>query len=68
MFAGTVVFVYAGTALAQVESIGDVLSPQLIAAFVALGFFRWRLKKQLNMSVASALRRLTITKETNGQI
>ena len=62
MFAGTVVFVYAGTALAQVESIGDVLSPQLIAAFVAWGFFRWRLKKQLNMSVASALRRLTITK------
>ena len=47
MFAGTVVFVYAGTALAQVESIGDVLSPQLIAAFVALGVFPLAAKKTI---------------------
>ena len=47
MLAGTVVFVYAGTALAQVESVSDVLSPQLIAAFVALGVFPLAAKKAI---------------------
>ena len=45
MLAGTVVFVYAGTALAQIESIKDILSPQLIAAFIALGVFPLAAKK-----------------------
>jgi len=39
MLAGTFVFVFAGTQLAQVESLGDVLSPGLIAALSLLGLF-----------------------------
>jgi uncharacterized membrane protein YdjX (TVP38/TMEM64 family) len=39
MLAGTVVYVFAGTQLASVESIGDVLSPGLIAALSLLGLF-----------------------------
>ncbi len=45
MLAGTAVYVYAGTQLAQIESLGDVLSPGLIGAFVLLGLLpllmRW---------------------------
>jgi uncharacterized membrane protein YdjX (TVP38/TMEM64 family) len=45
MLAGTVVFVFAGTQLAEVRSVGDVLSPGLIAALSLLGAFpllsRW---------------------------
>ncbi|MDQ3511240.1 MAG: FAD-dependent oxidoreductase [Pseudomonadota bacterium] len=49
MLPGTIVYVYAGTQLAQIESAGDVLSPGLIAAFALLGllplimriFTRW---------------------------
>ena len=37
MLPGTLVFVYAGTQLARIDSLGDVLSPGLLAAFVALG-------------------------------
>ncbi|MGQ0799677.1 MAG: FAD-dependent oxidoreductase [Pseudomarimonas sp.] len=37
MLPGTIAFVYAGTQLAQIESLRDVLSPGLIAAFVAIG-------------------------------
>ncbi len=39
MLAGTAVFVNAGTRLAQVESTADILSPELICAFVLLGVF-----------------------------
>jgi uncharacterized membrane protein YdjX (TVP38/TMEM64 family) len=39
MLAGTVVFVFAGTQLARVESLADVLSPGLIAALTLLGVF-----------------------------
>jgi len=39
MFAGTIFFVFAGTQLAQVSSIGDVLSPPLIVALTLLGLF-----------------------------
>ena len=39
MFAGTIFFVFAGTQLAQVSSIGDVLSPGLIGALTLLGLF-----------------------------
>ncbi|MEM1434967.1 MAG: TVP38/TMEM64 family protein [Pseudomonadota bacterium] len=39
MVPGTLVFVFAGTQLAEIESIGDVLSPGLIAAFTLLGLF-----------------------------
>ncbi|MBY6205741.1 FAD-dependent oxidoreductase [Halomonas denitrificans] len=48
MFPATVVYVNAGTQLAQVDSIGDVLSPGLIGAFVLLGLLplitRWILR------------------------
>ncbi|MGY0797516.1 FAD-dependent oxidoreductase [Lysobacter sp. A286] len=45
MLAGTIVYVYAGTQLAEIRSLGDVLSPGLIGAFVLLGLLpllaRW---------------------------
>lgn len=45
MLPATVVYVFAGTQLAQVQSLGDVLSPGLIGAFVAVGLLpllmRW---------------------------
>ncbi len=45
MLAGTAAYVYAGTQLARVDSLGDVLSPGLIGAFVLLGLLpllaRW---------------------------
>ncbi|MGH8083969.1 MAG: FAD-dependent oxidoreductase [Lysobacter sp.] len=37
MLAGTVVYVFAGTQLARVDSLADVLSPGLLGAFVLLG-------------------------------
>ena len=39
MLAGTVVFVNAGTQLAKIDSLGGILSPELIGAFVLLGVF-----------------------------
>lgn len=41
MLAGTVVYVNAGTQLAQIESLGDIASPNLILSFVLLGIFPW---------------------------
>lgn len=37
MVAGTLAFVFAGTQLATVDAVGDILSPGLIAAFAVLG-------------------------------
>lgn len=39
MLAGTLVYVNAGTQLAGIESVNDILSPGLIASFTALGIF-----------------------------
>lgn len=39
MLAGTVVYVNAGTQLAQLESLAGILSPALLGAFVLLGIF-----------------------------
>jgi uncharacterized membrane protein YdjX (TVP38/TMEM64 family) len=39
MLAGTFVFVFAGTQLAEIHRLGDVLSPGLIAALTLLGIF-----------------------------
>ncbi len=39
MLAGTLVFVNAGTQLAQLQSLSGILSPRLIGAFVLLGIF-----------------------------
>lgn len=44
MLPGTVVFVYAGTQLAQINSPKDVLSPGLIGALVLLGILPWLLR------------------------
>ncbi len=45
MFAGTVVYVLAGTQLAQITSLKGILSPGLIGAFVLLGVFPLVAKK-----------------------
>ena len=39
MLAGTAVYVYAGTQLAQIDSLAGILSPQMVMAFVLLGSF-----------------------------
>lgn len=41
MLLGTAVFVNAGTQLAEVEALSDVVSPSLLASFVALGLAPW---------------------------
>lgn len=45
MLPGTIVYVNAGTQLAKVESLGDILSVQLIGSFVLLGVFPLLAKK-----------------------
>ena len=45
MLAGTVVYVYAGTELAKVDSLRGIASPGLIGAFVLLGLFPLAAKK-----------------------
>jgi len=45
MLAATVVFINAGTQLAQLENLSDVLSPGLLASFVLLGIFPLLAKK-----------------------
>jgi uncharacterized membrane protein YdjX (TVP38/TMEM64 family) len=39
MLPGTAVYVYAGTALGKIQSLSDIASPSLLAAFVLLGLF-----------------------------
>ncbi len=45
MLAGTVVYVYAGTQLAQISSLKGILSPGLLGAFVLLGIFPFVAKR-----------------------
>lgn len=45
MLPGTVVYVFAGTQLAQIDSLSGILSPGLITAFVLLGIFPLLAKK-----------------------
>jgi len=47
MLAGTVVFVFAGTQLAEVSELGDVLSPGLLVALSLLGLFPLIARKAL---------------------
>lgn len=47
MIPGTLVFVFAGTQLAEVRSAGDILSPGLIVAFTLLGVFPLLARKGL---------------------
>ncbi|WP_371876196.1 FAD-dependent oxidoreductase [Vibrio sp. HB161653] len=41
MLAGTIVYVNAGTQLAQIDSLAGILSPGLLFSFVLLGIFPW---------------------------
>ena len=41
MLAGTIVYVNAGTQLAKIESLADIMSPGLLASFAFLGLFPW---------------------------
>jgi len=49
MFAGTIVYVYAGTQLGQIESLSGILSPQLVFAFTLLGLFPLIARKILDV-------------------
>ena len=55
MLPGTVVYVFAGTALAQVEGLGDILSKEIIIAFVALGLFPLAAKKVVALCRRSSM-------------
>ena len=50
MLAGTVVYVNAGTQLAKIDSLSGILSPALIASFVALGLFPLIAKKAIEFA------------------
>jgi len=41
MLPGTVLYVYAGQQLGQIESLGDILSPGIAVAFALLAIFPW---------------------------
>jgi len=49
MLAGTIVFVNAGTQIAQIDSLSGILSPGLLISFVLLGIFPLIAKKLVNM-------------------
>ena len=49
MLPGTIVYVFAGTQLAQIDSLGGILSPSLILAFVLLGVFPLLAKKTIGL-------------------
>ncbi|GAA6139203.1 TVP38/TMEM64 family protein [Arenicella sp. 4NH20-0111] len=49
MVAGTIVYVNAGSQLAEIDSLGDIASPGLIASFVALGLLPIASKYILNI-------------------
>jgi pyruvate/2-oxoglutarate dehydrogenase complex dihydrolipoamide dehydrogenase (E3) component/uncharacterized membrane protein YdjX (TVP38/TMEM64 family) len=57
MLAGTIVFVNAGTRLAQIESTAGLLTPTLIGSFAVLAIFPWIAK-----SVIAALNRRRVYK------
>ena len=48
MLAGTVVFVNAGTQLAQLESLSGIVSPEIIFSFILLGIFPFLARKFLS--------------------
>jgi len=47
MLPGTLVYINAGSELAKIKSLGDILSPTLIGSFVLLGIFPLLVKKIL---------------------
>ena len=61
MLPGTAVYVYAGTELSKIDGLGGILSPGLLAAFVALGLLPIVSKK-----VVAALRKNKTKTEESG--
>ncbi len=57
MLAGTIVYVNAGTQIAQIESFSGILSPSLIFSFVLLGVFPLIAKKVLDSLKANRILR-----------
>ncbi len=57
MLAGTIVYVNAGTQIAQLESLGGILSPSLILSFAILGIFPLIAKKIVNYIKARKIMR-----------
>jgi len=49
MFAGTIVYVNAGTQLAKIDSLSGILSPALLGSFVLLGLFPLIAKKIVSL-------------------
>ncbi len=49
MFLGTIVYVNAGSELAKIESLKDIVSPRLLIAFILLGIMPLILKKILSI-------------------
>jgi pyruvate/2-oxoglutarate dehydrogenase complex dihydrolipoamide dehydrogenase (E3) component/uncharacterized membrane protein YdjX (TVP38/TMEM64 family) len=47
MLPGTVIYVWAGLEVSQLQSLSGILSPGLISAFVALGLLPWFMKRLL---------------------
>ncbi len=47
MLPGTMVYINAGSELGKIQSVGEILSPTLIASFVLLGIFPLLVKKML---------------------
>ena len=55
MLAGTLVYVNAGTQLAQLDSLSGILSPGLVASFALLGVFPWLAKRLVTLVQARTL-------------
>lgn len=55
MLAGTIVYVNAGTQLAQIESLGDIASFELLASFTLLGLFPLIAKKIVDIVKANRI-------------
>ncbi|WP_051530227.1 FAD-dependent oxidoreductase [Halomonas halodenitrificans] len=58
MLPGTVVFVNAGSELAALESLGDILSPSLLLSFALIGLFPWLAK-----GVVALVRRRSLARQ-----
>ncbi len=65
MLAGTIVYVNAGTQLAQISTLKDIFSPELILSFVLLGLFPLIAKKIINYV---QLRRLAKNQKSEHEI
>ena len=57
MLAGTIVYVNAGTQIAKIEQLKDILSPELILSFALLGFFPLLAKKTVDYLKRRKIRR-----------